>query len=381
MAPGSAPGITHYGMAVQDCIAPTLMNQVAQTSDYRQRRQQIAEFNRSSDVIKKGIAISPVRFGISFTTTHLNQAGALVHIFSDGSIQVNHGGVEMGQGLYTKILQVAADALSVDPRRIRVTQTQTDKVPNTSATAASSGADLNGMAVANACQTLRHRLTEFIAGRERCAIDQIHWQSDHVTTPTGAQPFSYWVQQAYLNRISLSATGFYATPDIHWDRERADGQPFYYFAYGAAVTEVWIDRLTGEYRVVRADVLHDVGRSLNPAIDIGQIEGGYVQGVGWLTCEEVVWDEHGRLATHAPSTYKIPCASDKPLIFNVSIYEPNQNRALTIKRSKAVGEPPLMLGISAWLAIKDALQAICSESVLLSAPATPEEILRHISDD
>ncbi|WP_420550274.1 xanthine dehydrogenase molybdopterin binding subunit [Litorivicinus lipolyticus] len=373
---GPTPGQrTHYGMNVNDGVIQALMQQLATDSDYVQRRAAINRHNETGPMIRRGIALTPVKFGISFTTTHLNQAGALVHIYSDGSIQVNHGGIEMGQGLYTKIRQIAADALAIDPARIRLTRTQTDKVPNTSATAASSGADMNGMAVANACHTLRRRLTDFIAATDGCQADQVEWAGDRICTPAGERGFADWVQAAYLGRISLSATGFYATPDIHWDRDKADGRPFYYFAYGAAVTEAWVDTLTGESRLVRADLLHDVGRSLNPAIDLGQIEGGYVQGAGWLTCEELVWTESGRLATHAPSTYKVPCASDRPLRMNASIYGPGCNRELTIKRSKAVGEPPLMLGISAWLALSHALEGSGRDYPGLDAPATPERLL------
>ncbi len=318
---------------------------------------------------------------ISFTARHLNQAGALVHLYADGSVMVNHGGTEMGQGLYIKVAQVVADAFHLDLSRIKVTATVTDKVPNTSATAASSGSDLNGMAALAACETIMARLRAFAADSFQCDQGAVVFARDEVRAGDAVMPFTELVRRAYLARISLSATGFYRTPKIHYDRARHQGRPFYYFAYGAAVSEVTIDTLTGENRVDRVDILHDVGRSLNPAIDRGQIEGGFIQGLGWLTTEELVYDARGRLLTHAPSTYKIPTARDRPDSFNLWLWtgacaEP------TIHRSKAVGEPPLMLAISVFSALNQAVQACADHRVpgRLDAPATPERILDAIKD-
>ena len=371
----TAPSVktTHYGMPVQDSVAEPLIQDLLISSGYRARRAAIVAHNASNPSIRKGIALTPVKFGISFTTTHLNQAGALVHIYQDGSVQVNHGGIEMGQGLYTKIAQLASSTLGLSMDQVRVTQTQTDKVPNTSATAASSGADMNGMAVVRACETLRERLTLFAVEHWSCNRSEIRWQDGHIQGPHQSASFAELVKQAYLNRISLSAVGFYATPDIHWDRDKAHGRPFYYFAYGAAVTEVSVDTLTGENRIDRVDILHDCGRSLNPAIDLGQIEGGYVQGLGWLTTEELAWTDEGRLATHAPSTYKVPCARDTPADFRAALWSPGQNRELTVRRSKAVGEPPLMLAMSAFYALEDAIAR--DDYPAIDAPATAERLL------
>ena len=332
---------------------------------------------RKNPILKKGIALSPVKFGISFTLTFLNQAGALVHIYSDGTVHLNHGGTEMGQGLFTKVAQVAADAFGLPFKAIKITATDTGKVPNTSATAASSGSDLNGMAVKAACDQLRNRLIQFLKTEHGVKPAEIKFADGKVHVGKKVFTFAQIAAAAYQNRVSLSSTGFYATPDIEWDRIRGRGRPFYYFAYGVAVTEVVIDSLTGENRILRADILHDVGRSLNPAIDIGQIEGGYVQGVGWLTTEELVWDKRGRLMTHAPSTYKIPACSDRPDIFNIELWQRGLNREKTVYRSKAVGEPPLMLGISAFLALSNAIRA-CGDGIVypaLNAPATAEQIL------
>ncbi len=300
-----------------------------------------------------------------------------MHVYQDGSIAMNHGGTEMGQGLFRKVAQVAAARFGVAPDRVRITATDTAKVPNTSATAASSGSDLNGMAVQAACDTIRDRLARFVAERAQADPATVRFEDGHVHVGGEAAPFEEVVADAYVNRISLSATGFYATPGLAWDRIRGQGRPFFYFAYGAAVTEVVIDTLTGENRILRADILHDVGRSLNPAIDLGQIEGGYVQGAGWLTTEELVWDDKGRLRTHAPSTYKIPACSDRPDIFNVALWD-GENREETIYRSKAVGEPPLMLGISAWLALSDAVRASGPGWGDLQAPATAEAVLAAV---
>ena len=347
---------THYHMTVEDSITHEIFAQLEKTGDYAKRVQEVKAFNAKSKILKRGIALTPVKFGISFTLTMLNQAGALVHVYKDGSVQVNHGGTEMGQGLHTKICQVVADEFGIGLDRVKITATSTGKVPNTSATAASSGSDMNGKAAQAAARTIKERLTAFAAGRQ--------------------MPWKELVQQAYASRISLSSTGFYATPKISWDRPAAKGRPFFYFAYGAAIAEVIVDTLTGEYNILRTDILHDVGRSINPAIDIGQIEGGFVQGAGWLTSEELWWNDKGILKTHAPSTYKIPTGRDMPKDFRVALYE-GENQEDTIYRSKAVGEPPLMLGTSVFLAIKDAIASV-KPRPHLNAPATPEEVLKAV---
>jgi xanthine dehydrogenase large subunit len=368
---------TPYHMPVEDFILHELTAQLIETSDYKGRKAAISEWNAKNQTLKKGIAFSPVKFGISFTLTHLNQAGALVHVYQDGSIHLNHGGTEMGQGLFQKVAQVAAARFGVDVSRVRITATDTGKVPNTSATAASSGSDLNGMAVKVACDKIRDRLAEFVAQRAQTDVANVRFENGMVHVCGESLPFEDVISDAYMNRVSLSATGFYKTPKIVWDRIKGEGRPFFYFAYGAAMTEVVIDTLTGENRILRADILHDAGVSLNPALDIGQVEGGYVQGAGWLTTEELIWDNKGRLRTHAPSTYKIPACSDRPDIFNVGLWE-GENREETIYRSKAVGEPPLMLGISAFLALSDAVAA-CGETYPdLEAPATAEHIIEAV---
>ena len=375
---GAAPrNVTPYFMEVEDNIAPALIDDLLTNSDYANRRAEIEAYNKTSTILKRGIAMTPVKFGISFTLTHLNQAGALVHIYSDGSIHLNHGGTEMGQGLFTKVAQVAATEFARPLDTIKITATDTAKVPNTSATAASSGSDLNGMATKAACETLKGRLIEFAARHWQVPEAQIAFTDGGVNVGDKMVPFDDLIGLAYANRISLSATGYYATPKISWDRFAGKGRPFLYFAYGAAVTEVAIDTLTGENRILRADILHDVGASLNPALDIGQIEGGYVQGAGWLTTEELVWDDKGRLRTHAPSTYKIPACSDRPGVFNVALWD-GANREDTIYRSKAVGEPPLMLGISALMALSHAVSQCGDAYPALDAPATPENILRTV---
>jgi xanthine dehydrogenase large subunit len=368
---------TPYHMPVEDFILHDLTARLVKTSDYHARRKAVAAWNARNPILKKGIALTPVKFGISFTLTHLNQAGALVHVYQDGSIHMNHGGTEMGQGLFQKVAQVAASRFGVDVGRVKITATDTAKVPNTSATAASSGSDLNGMAVKAACDTIRDRLAEFVAERHQTKPAKVRFEDGKVHVGRETIPFEDVVAEAYMARISLSSTGFYKTPKIVWDRIRGEGRPFFYFAYGAAVTEVVIDTLTGENRILRTDILHDCGASLNPALDIGQIEGGYVQGAGWLTTEELVWDDKGRLRTHAPSTYKIPACSDRPRVFNVALWD-GENREDTIYRSKAVGEPPLMLGISAFLALSDAVAACGKGYPHLDAPATPEAILRAV---
>ncbi|MEM6387735.1 MAG: xanthine dehydrogenase molybdopterin binding subunit [Pseudomonadota bacterium] len=369
---------THYGQRVEDFVLHEMTECLVDTSDYTNRKSRIAEWNASQHILKKGLALTPVKFGISFTLTHLNQAGALVHVYQDGSIHMNHGGTEMGQGLFQKVAQVAAARFGVSLDRVKITATDTGKVPNTSATAASSGSDLNGMAVKAACDTIRNRLADFVAERAQADPRSVVFEDGHVSVGTERIPFELVVKDAYMARVSLSATGFYKTPKLEWDRIRGTGRPFYYFAYGVAATEVVIDTLTGENRILRADILHDCGASLNPALDVGQIEGGYVQGAGWLTMEELNWDDTGKLRTHAPSTYKIPACSDRPSVFNVTLWD-GANQEETIYRSKAVGEPPLMLGISALLALSDAIASTGATYPSLDAPATPERILMALS--
>jgi xanthine dehydrogenase large subunit len=375
--------ITPYHMTVEDNVMPQLLSDLVASSDYPSRREAIEKFNQSNSVIKRGIALTPVKFGISFTTSFLNQAGALVHVYKDGSIHLNHGGTEMGQGLFIKVAQVVADAFRVDLNRIKITATNTGKVPNTSATAASSGTDMNAMAALDACNKIKQRLVTFAAEQYQLSEDQIRFEHEHVVIGETTRSFPEIIMEAYLGRISLSATGYYRTPKIHYDRATASGRPFLYFAYGAAVSEVEIDTLTGEHCLRRVDVLHDVGRSLNPSIDIGQIEGGFVQGAGWLTSEELWWDDKGGLRTHAPSTYKIPVSSDVPEHFDVRIWQAGENPEATIYRSKAVGEPPLMLAISVHSAINQAIASVNPSRSLpsLDAPATPERVLLCIESN
>ncbi len=376
-----APGrdLTPYGQKVEQHQLSRLMRQLADDADYQSRRREIADFNASGSHLKKGLALTPVKFGISFTATHLNQAGALLHIYTDGSIHLNHGGTEMGQGLYTKVAQIVARALGVRYERIQVSATRTDKVPNTSPTAASSGSDLNGMAALQAAKAIKKRLVEFLAERESINPSVIKFQNDQVVCGDRSFRFEEVVHAAYLARVQLSATGFYRTPGVHFDKEAGRGEPFYYFANGAAVAEVIVDSLNGEYRVSRVDILHDVGQSLNTALDIGQIEGGFIQGMGWLTTEELLWDDEGRIMSNSPANYKIPTAYDVPAQFNVALFEePNQRE--TVYRSKAVGEPPLMLALSVWCALRDAIASITDYrlSPPLEAPATPEAVFRAI---
>ncbi len=375
-------GKTPYHMEVTDCVIAEIVDELEASSDYRARREAIRAFNASSPVLKKGIALTPVKFGISFTATHLNQAGALVHIYKDGSVHLNHGGTEMGQGLFVKVAQVVAEEFQIDLEHVKITATTTAKVPNTSPTAASSGSDINGMAAKAAAETIKKRLIAFAMRKYSVPEEQVVFLPNRVRVGNEEMSFADLVQEAYLNRISLSSTGFYATPDIYYDRDNARGVPFFYFAYGAAVSEVVIDTLTGENRLLRADILHDVGRSLNPAVDLGQIEGGFIQGVGWLTTEELWWNDKGRLMTHAPSTYKIPTANDRPDDLRIAIFEKGVNRSPTIYRSKAVGEPPLMLALSAFSAIVDAVAAAGDYRAFphLDTPATPERILFAVED-
>jgi xanthine dehydrogenase large subunit len=374
--------VTPYGMTVEDNIIERIVDELAQRADYRERRSAICAFNASNAVLKRGIALTPVKFGIAFTATHLNQAGALLHVYTDGSILLNHGGTEMGQGLHTKVAQVVAEVLQVDIGRIRCNATDTSKVPNTSATAASSSSDLNGRAAQAAALTVKQRLIEFAAAKYQVPASEVTFGGSRVAIGNKALiDFDELVGQAYHARVPLSATGFYATPKIGYDAKTLTGRPFYYFCYGAAVSEVVIDSLTGESRLLRVDILHDVGESLNPAIDMGQVEGGFLQGVGWLTSEELWWDDKGQLMTHAPSTYKIPTAYDWPRTFNVDLIPWSRNREDGIYGSKAVGEPPLMLAMSVFYAIRDAIAAAAGGGIArLDAPATPERVLRAIEE-
>ena len=370
--------VTQYQQTVDDNIIEEIFDKLVADSDYEKRRADIRKFNAGSDVLRRGISITPVKFGISFTNTLLNQAGALVHVYKDGTVQLNHGGTEMGQGLYIKVAQVVADELQIGVDRIRITAADTSKVPNASATAASSGSDMNGKAAQKAAAKIRARLTEFAARHFSVSEADVEFNSGVVRAGQRSLSFAELVQLAWADRVSLSATGFYKTPKINYDRSTFSGSPFFYFAYGAAVTEVVVDRLTGENRLLRVDILHDCGDSLNPAVDLGQVEGGYVQGVGWLTTEELWWNDSGELGTHAPSTYKIPTCSDLAPDFRVELIQNSANREDTIYRSKAVGEPPLMLCLSAFHAIRDAIAESDHAAPDLQAPATPESILRAI---
>ncbi len=371
---GPGRDVTPYGMTVEDNAAPEIVAELRASSDYDARRLEIAAFNDGSVLKKRGIALTPVKFGISFTAVQLNQAGALVHVYTDGSVSLNHGGTEMGQGLFTKVAQVVADVLALPLDAVRITATSTAKVPNTSPTAASSGSDLNGMAAANAARDIRDRIAVAVARVEGVAPETVVFADGRVHVAGQDMSFAQAVRAAYMARVQLSAAGFYATPKIHYDRASHTGRPFFYFAYGASCSEVEIDVLTGEYAVLRTDILHDAGRSLNPALDIGQIEGGFVQGMGWLTTEELSWDAGGRLRTHAPSTYKIPTAGDVPADFRVALWRAGVNREDTIMRSKAVGEPPLMHGLSVFHALRDAIAA-AGGNPDIDAPATPERVL------
>jgi xanthine dehydrogenase large subunit len=367
--------VTHYQMKVEDNILEPLISQLALTSGYRERREQIAAWNANSPVIKKGLALTPVKFGISFTATLFNQAGALVHVYTDGSVQVNHGGTEMGQGLNTKVAQIVADELGVPFDRVLSTAADTSKVPNASATAASAGTDLNGRAAQFAARNVRDNLAAFVAGLDGVGAGAVRFEGGQVITEKRSRSFDEVVAAAYANRIQLWSDGFYRTPKIHYDKTTLTGRPFYYFAYGAAVSEVGIDTLTGESRVLKVDILHDVGHSINPALDIGQIEGGFVQGMGWLTTEQLVWNGKGVLSTHAPSTYKIPATGDIPAHFKVDLW-PEANREDNVHGSKAVGEPPFMLAISVFEALRDAVAQAGGKPEGMNAPGTAEEVLR-----
>jgi xanthine dehydrogenase large subunit len=373
--------VTPFGMTVEDNIAPALIDRLERTSRYRERRAEIAAWNERSPVIKRGLALTPVKFGISFTATHYNQAGALVHVYKDGTVLLNHGGTEMGQGLFTKVRQVVANELGIRVDVVRVSASDTSKVPNASPTAASSGTDLNGMAAREAARTLRERLAAHAAKAWGCAPDAVRFHDGVVSGGATTMSFADLVDGAYHARVPLSATGFYATPKIHYDRRTLSGRPFFYYAYGAACAEVAIDTLTGEHRLIGVDILHDVGRSLNPAIDRGQIEGGFLQGWGWLAMEELWWNEKGELKTHAPSTYKIPTSRDWPARVSVELW-PEENREATLHRSKAVGEPPLMLALAGFHALRDAVSSLSGYryAAALDAPATDERILWAVED-
>lgn len=372
--------VTPYTMKVEDNILPKLIGELERTSDYWQRRQAITAWNATSPFLKRGLAMTPVKFGIAFTATHFNQAGALVLVYTDGSVKLNHGGTEMGQGLNTKVAQIVADEFGIDFDDVKITPTTTGKVPNTSATAASSGTDLNGRASQIAARTIKERLIKFAVARFHTAPGKIVFANREVSIGSKKMAFADLIKLAYKARVSLSATGYFATPKVVYDPATMRGRPFLYFAYGAAASEVLVDTLTGEYKVERVDLLHDVGKSINPAIDMGQIEGGFIQGMGWLTSEELYWDAKGRLQTHAPSTYKIPTCSDLPRLFNAAIADWSRNREDVVYRSKAVGEPPLMLAISVFHAIKDAIAAVGEYQISprLEAPATPERVLNAI---
>ena len=374
--------ITHYNMKIEDNVIQEIFDQLIKSSNYKSRQLSIKKFNKGNKYIKKGIAITPVKFGISFTTWHLNQAGALVHIYcNDGSVHINTGAIEMGQGTYTKIAQLAANAFGLPFNKIKVSATRTDKVPNTSASAASSTTDLNGAAALNAISKIKQNLASFVKRKYKIKNGEAVYENGMIKFKGKSFKFNTLIKEAYLNRVSLSSSGFYTTPKIYFDKKTFKGRPFLYFCYGAAVSEVVIDTLTGENKIIRADILHDAGKAINPAIELGQIEGGFVQGAGWLTMEEVKWKSNGQLTTHSPSTYKIPTASDMPEKFNVEIFKKGKNNENVINKSKTTGEPPLMNAMSVFFAIKNAIASIGNYNIIpiLDAPATPEKILMSIN--
>ena len=374
--------ITHYNMKIEDNVIQEIFDQLIKSSNYKSRQLSIKKFNKGNKYIKKGIAITPVKFGISFTTWHLNQAGALVHIYcNDGSVHINTGAIEMGQGTYTKIAQLAANAFGLPFNKIKVSATRTDKVPNTSASAASSTTDLNGAAALNAISKIKQNLASFVKRKYKIKNGEAVYENGMIKFKGKSFKFNTLIKEAYLNRVSLSSSGFYTTPKIYFDKKTFKGRPFLYFCYGAAVSEVVIDTLTGENKIIRADILHDAGKAINPAIELGQIEGGFVQGAGWLTMEEVKWKSNGQLTTHSPSTYKIPAASDMPEKFNVEIFKKGKNNENVINKSKTTGEPPLMNAMSVFFAIKNAIASIGNYNItpILDAPATPEKILMSIN--
>ena len=373
---------THYGMKINDNVIQEIFGNLIKKSNYKNRYKNIKIFNHKNTFKKKGIAITPVKFGISFTTIHLNQAGALVHIYTDGSVHLNHGGIEMGQGTHTKIAQIIAKSLGVPFEKVQISSTNTSKVPNTSASAASSTTDLNGAAALNAVTKIKDNLNSFVRSKYKIkSKSEPIYKNEKIYFGKKSFNFDKIIQEAYLNRVSLSSSGFYSTPKINFNKKTFKGRPFYYFCYGAAVTEVTIDTLTGENTVDRVDIIHDAGNAINPALELGQIEGGFVQGQGWLTMEEVVWDSSGKLKTFSPSTYKIPAISDMPKIFNVEIFKKGSNVENVVNKSKTTGEPPLMLAMSVFFAIKDAIASISKYENIpeIDAPATPEKILMSIN--
>ena len=372
--------LTHFGMTINDSVIHELVDELETSSDYQERRKTIQEFNSKSHYLKKGIALTPIKFGVSFNTLFLNQATALINIYSDGSITLNHGGTEMGQGLFSKVAQVVAEIFQIDIDNIKSTATDTDKVPNASSTSSSASTDFYCNAAYIAANKIKDRLVEFVAKEFDVPAESIKFEKNRVIFGKEALTFAELVNKAWFNRVSLTATGFHRTPDYHWDEEAFEGSPFYYCVWGASVSEVMIDTLTGELKVERVDLLHDAGKPINPAIDMGQLEGAFVQGMGWLTTEELRWNEQGKLSTHAPSTYKIPVSSDLPKEFNARFYTKGIEKKVMIYRSKAIGEPPLMLAISVFHAIKDAIASVYGYkySPQLNAPTTPEEILKSI---
>lgn len=374
---GPGRDLTPYHQTVEHFRLPAMLDSLLASSDYERRRAEVDSFNAASPVVRKGLAVVPVKFGVSFNKPEMNQAGALVHVYTDGSISLNHGGTEMGQGLFVKVAQVVAEVFGVDLDRIKPTATTTGKVPNTSPTAASSGTDLNGMAARAAAETIRDRMAAHAAALLGTTAAEVRFAANMVRAGNKTLSFPELAEACHVGRVALSSTGFYRTPKIHFDRTTNTGRPFFYFAHGLSVSEVAIDTLTGEWQPLRTDILHDVGKSLNPAVDKGQIEGGFVQGLGWLTMEELVWDDAGRLKTLAPSTYKIPTARDVPPDLRVDLLADAPNEEATIFRSKAVGEPPFMLAISVWLALRDAVASLAPDGWVppLEAPATPERIL------
>jgi len=374
--------VTPYGQVVEDNIIDEITNELINDSNYLSRRKEVDKFNKNNKYLKKGLAFSPVKFGISFTTQLLNQAGALVSIYKDGSIYLNHGGTEMGQGLFIKVAQVVASEFGVDISRVKVSATSTAKVPNTSPTAASSGSDLNGMAAREACLRIKNNLTNFAKEYFSVSDSSIKFQNSKVVINKKQMSFDEFISLAYLNRVELFSNGFYKTPKIHFDLVKQKGHPFFYYSYGACVSEVIVDCLTGEYKLLAVDILHDVGASLNPAIDTGQIVGGYIQGMGWLCSEELKWSDSGALLTTGASTYKIPAIGDTPEHFEVKIKPNISNHENTIHKSKAVGEPPLMLAISTWLAIKNAIFNADKKNVgRLNAPASFEQVFFSLNKD
>ena len=372
---------TYYGMKINDNVINEIFENLKIKSNYKKRYNEIKKFNKKNNYKKKGIAITPVKFGISFTTIHLNQAGSLVHVYTDGSVYMNHGGIEMGQGTHTKIAQLVSNSFGISYEKVKISSTNTSKVPNTSASAASSTTDLNGAATLNAVSKIKSNLNNFIKKKFRIfsKIEPIY-KNGNIYIGNRSFNFKKIIKDAYLNRVSLSSSGFYSTPKINFNKKNFKGRPFYYFCYGAAVTEVTIDTLTGENIIDRVDILHDAGNAINPALEYGQIEGGFVQGQGWLTMEEVVWDNFGRVKTSSPSTYKIPAVNDIPKIFNVDIFKKGLNEEKVVNKAKTTGEPPLMLAMSVFFAIKDAIASVSNYRKIpeLIAPATPEKILLSI---